>query len=108
MAEISRADLMDLSDRLSDKMDSLAVAVAQLQVRSATEADRCPFREDVAQVSRNTDGLEKLTGIVAGNTDEIHALRRANARLAGLAAGVGAVIGSLGGELAKAFAGLLQ
>ena len=108
MSEITRADLTQLGDKLGGKIDNLAVIVAKLEERSATEADRCPFREEVAQISRNTDDLEKLTVVVAGNTDEIHALRRANARLAGLAAGVGAVIGSLGGELAKAFAGLLQ
>jgi hypothetical protein len=49
MADITREDL----EKITVKIDLIIEKVIRLEALQATEADRCPFREEVARASNN-------------------------------------------------------
>ena len=48
------------ADRLEAKIDKLLEKVARLETLTATEADRCPFRVEIAKGANNVVRLEKV------------------------------------------------
>ena len=91
------------ADRLEAKIDKLLEKVAKLETLTATEAARCPFREDVTQIGRNVMRLEKIEGKVDANSVAVQALKMNWAKLVGLMVGAGAAGGVIADGFAKLF-----
>lgn len=45
---------------LNETLDDVASRLARLEARSETEAERCPYREDIARAKNNLARFEKL------------------------------------------------
>lgn len=91
MADVlTRADLMDITDKLDDIRDRLA----RVETLQQTEAERLPFGEMLSQLD---DHGERL-GIVEGRTSKLEVTW---ARVAGVIATAVALGGSAGAVVAK-------
>ena len=84
---------MTTLDALENKIDDLTKTVAHIETLVSTEAERCPYREDVAQVARNEESIKGLTKDV--NSVQI--------KYASLGAMWGAIGGALTGLASKFF-----
>lgn len=119
---VSRQDF----ERLENKVDEIAQALAGIKALQQTEAERCPHRETMAraanglahlakleervskqeQVIAALADLPKLEARVDQNTQEITALRLSWAKLLALMVASSALGGALSGPLAGLLAAL--
>jgi len=54
--------------KMDRKLDILTEQVAQLRTLVETEADRCPYREDIARASNNIKRVEEIENKVEQNS----------------------------------------
>lgn len=88
MADITRADITRIVDKLDIKLDLLIKQVTTLEALQATEEARCPFREEISKASNSVARLDKLEGRVAK-------LELTWAKVVGLLLGAGAIGGGV-------------
>jgi len=67
--------------------------LAALETSVATERERCPYREDIARSQNNRDQIERNRDGIATLGRDLTAVR---VKVAGIAAGVGALTGGAG------------
>ena len=102
------------ADRLEAKIDKLLEKVARLETLTATEAARCPFREDVAKARNNVARIERvetrieataerLQQRIEANAGHIQLLKMNWAKLLGLMVGAGTAGGIISDGIAKLF-----